>query len=176
MTPWLVEAMQKNFNIELTVFLIFCLLVILSEQPVRSFKYVNCDSIFLSEFFFQRNWQIIWHQGKGGDHFYSSLSLRPTHGHIYICLKLYSWDDYHVFLIASLAPDCYLILDGIYDLKLACDKLMMRWKFNFCLVDHWGLDFVSVLLSEKLVELSPIQLSLLFGLAFWQIDIWGKTK
>ena len=53
---------------------------------------------------------------------------------------------------------------------------MMRWKFNFCLVDHGGLDFVSVWLSEKLVELSPIQLSLLFGLAFWQIDIWGKTK
>ena len=53
---------------------------------------------------------------------------------------------------------------------------MMRWKFNFCLVDHRGQDFVSVLLSEKLVELSPIQLSLLFGLAFWQIDIWGKTK
>ena len=78
--------MQKNFNIELTVFLIFCLFVILSEQPVRSFKYVNCDSIFLSEFFFKETDKSYDTRGKEG-----TIFTPPYHYDLLTDIHTFVW-------------------------------------------------------------------------------------
>ena len=41
-------------------------------------------------------------RGKEGTIFYSTLPFPPTHEHWDIYLQLCIWDDYHVFLIATL--------------------------------------------------------------------------
>ena len=64
-------------------------------------------------------------RGREGTIFYSTLPLPPTHEHWDIYLQLCMWDDYHVFLIATLVFT-RLLLDEIYHLiELLFDWLMM---------------------------------------------------
>ena len=54
--------------------------------------------------------------GEGrGPSFYSTLPLPPAHEHWYIYLQLCMWNDYHVFLIATLVFT-RLLLHEIYHL------------------------------------------------------------
>ena len=54
-------------------------------------------------------------RGREGTIFYSTLPLPPAHEHWDIYLQLCMWDDYHVFLIATLVFT-RLLLDEIYHL------------------------------------------------------------
>ena len=54
-------------------------------------------------------------RGREGIIFYSTLPLPPAHEHSDIYLQLCMWDDYHVFLIATLVFT-RLLLDEIYHL------------------------------------------------------------
>ena len=62
---------------------------------------------------------------REGTIFYSTLPLPPAREHSEIYLQLCMWDDYHIFLIATLVFT-RLLLDGIYHLiELPFDWLMM---------------------------------------------------
>ena len=108
-------------------------------------------------------------RGSEGTIFYSTLPLPPAHEHWNIYLQLSMWDDYHVFLIATLVFT-RLLLDEIYHLI----ELPFEWLFDdsmfVCLLDElilglsysdltWetgGLELVStitpVLLANRLTK------------------------
>ena len=73
-------------------------------------------------------------RGREGMIFYFTLPLPPTHEHWDIYLQLCIWDDYHVFLIATLAFT-RLLLDDIYHLI----ELPFEWLIDdamfVCLLD-----------------------------------------
>ena len=75
-----------------------------------------------------------------GSSFYSTLPLPPTHEHWDIYLQLCMWDDYHVFLIATLVFT-RLLLDEIYHLI----ELPFEWLIDdamfVCLFDELILGF-----------------------------------
>ena len=52
--------------------------------------------------FFHRHWRFTGQSRKGGDHLLFTIPLPPAHEHWDIYLQLCKWDDYHVFLIATL--------------------------------------------------------------------------
>ena len=63
--------------------------------------------------------------GEGRGPSYSTLQLPPAYEHSDIYLQLCTWDDYHMFLIATLVFT-RLLLDEIYHLiELLFDWLMM---------------------------------------------------
>ena len=64
-------------------------------------------------------------RGREGTMFYSTLPLPPAHEHSDTYLQLCMWDDYHIFLIATLVFT-RLILNEMYHLiELPFDWLMM---------------------------------------------------
>ena len=77
-------------------------------------------------------------RGREGTIFYSTLPLPPAHWDIY--LQLCMWDDYHVFLIATLVFT-RLLLDEIYHLI----ELTFEWLIDdaifVCLLDDLILGF-----------------------------------
>ena len=54
-------------------------------------------------------------RGREGTFFYSTLPLPPAHEHSDIYVQLCTWDDYHIFLIATLVFT-RLLLDETYHL------------------------------------------------------------
>ena len=78
-------------------------------------------------------------RGREGIIFYSALQLPPAHDHWDIYLQSCMWDDYHVFLIATLVFT-RLLLDEIYHLiELPFDWLIDDVMF-VCLLDELILD------------------------------------
>ena len=79
-------------------------------------------------------------KGREGSMFYSTLPLPPAHEHWEIYLQLCTWDDYHVFLIATLVFT-RLLLDEIYHLI----ELPFEWLIDdatfVCLPDELALGF-----------------------------------
>ena len=79
-------------------------------------------------------------RGREGTIFYSTLPLPPAHEHWHIYLQLCMWDDYHVFLIATLVFT-RLLLDEIYHLI----ELPFEWLIDdamfVCLLDELILGF-----------------------------------
>ena len=65
--------------------------------------------------FFQRHWQFTRQQGKGGDYVLFLSTILPAHEYSDIYLLLCIWNDYHIFLIASVVTK-RLLLDKIYHL------------------------------------------------------------
>ena len=79
-------------------------------------------------------------KGREGIIFYSTLPFPPAHEHWNIYLQLCMWDDYHVFLIATLVFT-RLPLHEIYNLiELPFDWLSDDAMF-VCLLDELILDF-----------------------------------
>ena len=78
--------------------------------------------------------------GREGTIFYSTLTLPPAHEHWDIYLQLCIWDDYHLFLIATLVFT-RLLLDEIYHLI----ELLFEWLIDdamfVCLLDELILGF-----------------------------------
>ena len=100
---------------------------------------------------FEQNWNILFFlsgfsftdtedsqdsRGREGTIFYSTLPLSPAHKHWDIYLQLCMWDDYHVFLIATLVFT-RLLLDEIYHLI----ELPFEWLTDdamfVCLLMNW---------------------------------------
>ena len=79
-------------------------------------------------------------RGREGTIFYSTLPLPPAHKHSDIYLQLCMWDDYHIFLIATLVFT-RLLLDEIYHLI----ELPFEWLIDdamfVCLLDELILGF-----------------------------------
>ena len=66
-------------------------------------------------------------RGSEGTIFYSTLPLPPAHEHWDIYLQLCMWDDYHVFLIATLVDlPPYRITIWVID-----------WWYNVCFFTGW---------------------------------------
>ena len=89
---------------------------------------------FSIRIFFHGHWRLTGQQGKGGDYllFHATTSTRSrTFRHLQLCM----WDDYHIFLIASLVFT-RLLLDEIYYrlIELPFDWLMMWRLFLFVYV------------------------------------------
>ena len=99
---------------------------------------------------------------REGTIFYSTLPLPPAHEHSDIYLQLCMWDDYHVFLIATLVLT-RLLLDEIYHLiKLTFDWLIDDAMFVY-LLDELILGFCySDFEHGKLMDLNSHQLSPLY--------------
>ena len=83
----------------------------------------NSWIFFSIRVFFHRHSQLTGQQGKGGTIFHSTRSRKFRH------LQFSTWDDYHIFLIATLVFT-RLLLDEIYHLT------------NYHLTDWWcNVDF-----------------------------------
>ena len=92
---------------------------------------------FFRRAFFHGHWQLTGQQGKGEDLFYSTLLLSPAHEHSDIYVQSCTWDDYHIFLIATLVFT-RLLLDEVYHLiELLFDWLMMCCWFKFVSLLIW---------------------------------------
>ena len=80
-------------------------------------------------------------RGNKGTIFYSTLPLPPAHKHWNIYLQLCIWDDYHIFLIATLVL-ARLLFDEIYRLM----ELPFEWVIDdamfICLLDELILSFL----------------------------------
>ena len=95
---------------------------------------------FLSGFYFTDIDDSQDTRGKKGSIFYSNLPLPPAHKHSDIYLQLCMWDDYHVFVIATLVFT-RLLLNEIYHLiELPFDWLIDNAMF-VCLLDDLILVF-----------------------------------
>ena len=62
--------------------------------------------------------------------FYSTLPLPPTHEHWHIYLQLCMWDDYHVFLMATLVLTRLLLFTTLSNYHLS-DWLMIQCLFVY---------------------------------------------
>ena len=74
-------------------------------------------------------------RGREETIFYSTLPLPPAHDHWDIYLQLCKWDEYHVFLIATLVFT-RLLLDEIYHL-IELPIWVIDWWCNICLFTWW---------------------------------------
>ena len=100
-------------------------------------------------------------RGREGTIFYSTLPLPPAHEHWHIYLQLCMWDDYHVFLIATLVF-ARLLLDEIYHLiELPFEWLIDDAMFD-CLLDELILGICYSDLPLKPVGLNSHRLSPLY--------------
>ena len=126
-----------------TVFLIIweMFLVRISLNSVLLLLVVPLVATFFSlRFFFTDTGDSQDSRGREGTIFYSTLPLPPAHEHSDIYLQLCMWDDYHVFLIATLVFT-RLLLDEIYHLS----ELPFEWLIDdamfLCLRDELKLGF-----------------------------------
>ena len=100
-------------------------------------------------------------RGREGTIFYSTLPLPPAHEHWDIYLQLCMWDDYQLFLIATLVFT-RLLLNEIYHLvELPFEQLIDNSMF-LCLLDGLILDFVIAIWHWKPVDLNSHWLSSLY--------------
>ena len=97
---------------------------------------IMTDIFFSIRVFFRRHWHSQDSSGKEGTIFYSTLPLPSAHEHSGIYLQLCTWDDYHVFLIATLVFT-RLLLDEIYHLIELRSNWLIDWWCNVCLFTWW---------------------------------------
>ena len=91
---------------------------------------------FLSGFSFTDTDDSQGSRGREGTIFYSTLPLPPAHEHWDIYLQLCMWDDYHVFLIATLVFN-RLLLHEIYHLI----ELPFDWLINIFDISNWYIKY-----------------------------------
>ena len=93
---------------------------------------------FLSRFSFMNTGDSRDSRGKEETIFYSTLPLQPSHEHSDIHLQLCMWDDYHIFLIATLVFT-----------RLLLDEILPPYRITIWLIDD--VKFVSVCLLDDLI-------------------------
>ena len=98
----------------------------------KTYIFIN-SNLFFYQGFLSRTLMSQENRGRKGTIFYSTLALPPVHEHLDIYLHLCMWDDYHIFLIASLVFT-RLLLNEIYHL------IWLMTCVNFCSFTWW-LDF-----------------------------------
>ena len=140
----------------------------------------NCCPVFqlffLSGFSFTDTEDSQDSRGREGTISYSTLPLQPAHEHWDIYLQLCMWDEYHVFLIATLVFT-RLLLDEIYhliellfdwlddDAMFVCllDKLIPSFLLQRFDMETDGLEFASTItLVLQANELTKCANQLLF--------------
>ena len=97
-------------------------------------------------------------RGRKGTIFYSTLPLPPAHEHPDIYLQLCMWDDYDLFLFATLVFT-RLLLDKFYHLI----ELLFNMSYNFLfvyLICFWV--FVTAIWHGKQVDSNSHRLSPLY--------------
>ena len=87
----------------------------------RSFFFV------LSGFSFTGTYDSQDSRGREVTIFYSTLPIPPAHEHWDIYLQLCMWDDYHVFLIATLAFTRLLLDENSHLIELPCNVCLSTW-------------------------------------------------
>ena len=111
----------------------------------------DCNFFFSIRVFFTDTDDSQGSRGREGTIFYSTLPLPPAHEHWDIYLQLCMWDDYHVFLIATL-EFTRLLLDEIYHVI----ELPFEWLIDdsvfVCLLDELILGFCYSNLTLKIGE------------------------
>ena len=98
--------------------LLFGILLLTIQKIYTSILNTTIDyilSFFPSGFSFTDTDNLQGSRGREGTIFYSTLPLPSAHEHSDIYLQLCMWDDYHIFLIATLVFT-RLLLDEIYHL------------------------------------------------------------
>ena len=100
-----------------------------------------CGFVIILYYFILFFYQVsLDNRGREGAIFYSTLPLPLVYEHWDIYLQLCMWDDYHIFLIATLVFT-RLLLDKIYHLI----ELPFDWLFDdtmfVCLLDELTLGF-----------------------------------
>ena len=119
--------MKKHFmNLSTWILLYFILFHLLYFFSVRVFFTYTDNS--------QDN------SGREGTIFYSTLSVTTAHEHWDIYLQLCMWDDYHVFLIATLVFT-RLLHNEIYHLIELPFELLIDDPIFVCLLDELILGF-----------------------------------
>ena len=132
---------------------------LLIRQPViRTFRkpFEKKKFFFLSGFSFTDTDDSQDSKGRERTIFYSTLPLPPAHEHSDIYLQLCMWDDYHVFLIATL----------VYQTATRWDLPPYRitiWltddvTLSFCLLTWWldsSFFFVTAIWDGKPVDSNP---------------------
>ena len=93
---------------------------------------------FLSGFFFTGTDDSQDNRERKRTIFYSTLPLPPTHEHSDIYLQLCTWDDYHIFLIATLVFT-----------RLLLDEILPPYRITIWLIDD--VKFVLVCLLDDLI-------------------------
>ena len=74
-------------------------------------------------------------RGRGETIFYLTLPLPPAHEHWGIYLQLCTWDDYHIFLIATVV---FYQTATRWDLPLYQITIwLIDWWCNVCLFTWW---------------------------------------
>ena len=129
---------------------------------VKNIQLYSCWSsskffFFLSSFFFTNIDYSNDSSGKEGTIFYSTLPLPPVHEHSDIYLQLCMWDNYHVFLIATLLPDWYSMRFTTLSNYHLIDWLMMQCLFVYLMI--WFEVFVTAFWHRKPVNLNSHRLS-----------------
>ena len=96
------------------VFMIFRTLTLILTWKWGKMLQTLHGNVFFYQDFLSQTLKIHRTAGKeGGTMLYSFLSVSPAHEHSDIYLQLCMWDDYHLFLIASLVT-IRLLLDELY--------------------------------------------------------------
>ena len=80
-------------------------------------------------------------RGREGTIFYSTLPLPPAHEHSDIYLQLCMWDDYHIFLIATLVFTRLLLDDILPPYRITIYLIDWWCEVCFCLLDDLILGF-----------------------------------
>ena len=96
--------------------------------------------LFFYQGFLHRHYDQQNSRGREGTIFYFILPLPPVHEHWDIYLQLRMWNDYHVFLIATLVLT-RLLLDEIYHLIELTFEWLIDDAMSVCLLDELILGF-----------------------------------
>ena len=102
-------------------------------------------------------------RGREGTIFYSTLPLSPAHEHWDIYLQLCMWDDYHVFLIATLVFTRLLLDEFFHLIELPIDDAMF-----VCLLDELILGFCY---SNLTLEIGGLELPSIITLVLQAIRL-----
>ena len=97
--------------------------------------YQNTNIFFSIRVFFTGTGGSQDSRGREGAFFYSILPLPPTHEHRDIYYQLCMWDDYHVFLIATLVFARLQLYEIYHLIELQFDWLIDDAMFAFLFDD-----------------------------------------
>ena len=122
----------KIYHFFCKIFIIFNLSKVKLNCPRKLIPF-----LFLSEFSFTDTGDSQDGRGRKKTIFYSTLLLPPAHKDLGIYLQLYMWDDYHIFLMATLVFTRLLLGEFYHLIELPFHWLMMWHYFLFVYLMIW---------------------------------------
>ena len=107
------------------------------KWELKSEMYIYICIFYLSGFSFMDMDNSQDSRGREGTFFHSTLPLPPSYKHSNIYVQLCTWDDYHIFLIATLVFTRLLIHEIYHLIEWLFDWLMMWCWFKFVCLLIW---------------------------------------